>query len=242
VCEEVDGRREVTYALEPDVSESDVVIRTADRKNLSLVFSSSCLVRDPVLTIAVSVEAGPEDGDDLPSELATQAEVNVRRDELTVVLPIRRSALDAGQYDANVVLSGNDLATVRTPVTVSIKDQRWYWGLGAALLGAAIGLAIAAFSALTNTRDDVDPIWDTWRLVWSRWGAVAAAAAIGVALVGPFRDAVLDNDRYYFTVTNAIEIGLTSLAAAAGTTVVALLSRPLVKRLPGQASNAPAPT
>ncbi|HEX6235877.1 MAG TPA: hypothetical protein VFZ68_01720 [Acidimicrobiales bacterium] len=226
VCEEAGGQRQLTYALDPESSASNLVLRTASMKNLSLVFTSSCIVRAPEPEIDVSLEAGPADSADLPDELVSQARVSVRRDGLTVVFPIKRSALDPGQYDAHVVLSGDEVTTVRTPVTVSIKDGRWYAAFVAVLLGLAAGLAVAAFTAVTGNATNVaDPIGQAWKLLRSGWGLAAAAAAIGLGYFwesGPFRSLVIGNDEWVWTLGDGMNLVVRAFGVAAGTGVIAL--------------------
>lgn len=228
VCEEMEGQRELTYALDPESSASNLILRTASKKNLSLVFTSSCIVRAPAPRIDVSLEAGPADSADLPDALVSRAMVSVRRDGLTVVFPIERSALDPGQYDANVVLSGDEVTTVRTPVTVSIKDERWYPALVAVLLGLAAGLVVAAFTAVTgNTTNVADPIGQTWKLLRSGWGIAAAAAAVGLGLFwenGPFRSLVIGNDEWVWSLGDGMNLVVRSFGVAAGTGVIALFA------------------
>lgn len=222
------GASRVQFSLDEEASETELKIRTADVKNFSLVLASNCLLEAGTVDLKVSIEPSPADYDDFPQVVEDSAEVHYRVDGATVVLPVSRADVHPGIFDGAVVVAGPGAATIRVPITLTVKDRRLHLPALSTAIGLLAGVVAAAFTTLSNREADFRPVHDTFSLVVSSWGIVALAVAFAVGFVwteGPYQTLVGRNDAWLWTMETGAGLVARAFASGAGVTVAALFLR-----------------
>ena len=185
------------------------------------------------MTVAIDPGRGASDDfPDLPAPTMSYASDGVK-----ITISVDRAEFKPGSYDALITVSGPSSATVRVPVTVTIKSTFWLSPALLAFLGVVAGLFAAAYVAWSNQGEDEtagkNPLKGTLETLVSPYGVIAAVASLVLVYVvskGPFREQYIGSDVWTNEFSNLMEIAAKSFATASGATVVAYFAKGFVKR------------